>query len=385
MTANHAGKIVEFLTDHRGEATEFLKRLVRAESPSTDPQSQKAVFGMLSDAFVEIGLRATLISGRKTGGCLFGVPKIRNKGKSTQLLLGHCDTVWPTGMIAKMPLEIDNQIMRGPGVYDMKAGLMQIVFAVKALRYLRLNPVLTPVVFITSDEEIGGHESQRLIERLSKHVERSFVLEPSLEPSGKLKTARKGISNFQITIHGTAAHAGIAPHEGASVMPVLSDVIQKLYALNDWDKGITVNVGTVNGGIRSNVIAANCEVTVDVRVLTHQDAEFVEESILNIKPAAPGTRLEITRTRSRLPMEPTPRNQLLWDRARDLGRKIGLELEEGVSGGASDGNITSLFTATLDGLGAVGDGAHATHEYINIEKTMQRCALLALLLMEPPN
>ena len=383
MTTNMARKIVDFLSDHRQDATEFLKRLVLAESPSTDPKSQNSVFGILSFAFAEAGMRTIRIPGRKTGGCLFGIPKIRNKGKATQLLLGHCDTVWPLRTITTMPLEIDKGIMRGPGVYDMKAGLMQMIFAVKALHNLRLNPVLTPLVLITSDEEIGGHESQRHIKRLVRHVDRALVLEPSLEPSGKLKTARKGISNFHIIIRGKAAHAGIAPHEGHSVMPELSHVIRTLYALNDWGNGITVNVGTVNGGIRSNVVAAECEITVDVRVLTHKDAESVEKSIHNIRPATPGTRIEITKTRSRLPMERTPRNRLLWDRARVLGRELGLELEEGISGGASDGNITSQFTATLDGLGAVGDGAHATHEYIDIEKTMQRCALLALLLMEP--
>jgi len=300
------------------------------------------------------------------------------------LLLGHCDTVWPLGTLQKMPLEMSEGVMRGPGVYDMKAGLVQMLYALQALHVLHLEPSVTPLVFINSDEEIGSSESTRYIRRLARLADRAFVLEPSLGVERKLKTARKGVGRFNVVMKGKAAHAGLNPGEGASAILELSYVIQKLFALNDPSKGITVNVGVIEGGLRPNVVAPESRAQGEFRVLTHKDAQQIAECIRNLQPVTPGVTLEIAERLSRPPMELTPRNQVLWETAKSLGREINLDLSAGLAGGASDGNTTSLFTATLDGLGAVGDGAHAQHEFIYSDKMVERGALLALLLMAPP-
>jgi glutamate carboxypeptidase len=218
---------------------------------------------------------------------------------------------------------------------------------------------------------------------LARQVERALVLEPSLGPSGKIKTARKGVGRFILTVKGRAAHAGLDPEAGASAILELSFLIQQLFALNDPDNGVTVNVGMIDGGLRPNVVAPNSTATVDVRVLHQDDVARVEEAIRSLRPSTPGVELEIQGRIGRLPLEHNERNRTLWKLALECGNSLGMELDEGTAGGGSDGNHTTLHTATLDGLGAVGDGAHAQHEYIDIEATLDRTALLALLLATP--
>jgi glutamate carboxypeptidase len=268
-------------------------------------------------------------------------------------------------------------------MYDMKGGLVNILFALKALRKLKLRPEVTPVILVNSDEEIGSCDSMRHIKRLAKISERVFILEPALGPAGKLKTARKGNGFFEVRVLGRAAHAGLEPERGASAILELSLVIQRLFALNDPERGITVNVGTVDGGLRTNIVAPESRATVDVRVLTIEDARRVEAELLSLEATTPGTELIVTGTMNRPPMERTSGNQHLWKLARKAGRELGLDLQQGISGGGSDGNITSLFTPTLDGLGPVGDGAHASHEHVITSSLPERAALLALLLLEP--
>lgn len=375
-------EVLGYLREHRRSLAEFLGRLALAESPSTRPESQGEVLGILSEAVSDLGFVARRIRGRGTGDHLYARPGGRRA--SAQLLLGHCDTVWPLGTLAEMPVRMEDGVVRGPGVYDMKGGLAQMVFALRALRDLGLEPTVAPVVFVNSDEEVGSRDSTRHIQRLSRAVERAFVMEPSLGPSGKLKTARKGVGRFSVVVEGVPAHAGLDPGGGASAILELSYLIQTLFALNDPGRGVTVNVGTIDGGLGPNVVAPESRAVVDVRVPTHQDARRVQESILGLKPVTPGVKLHISGGIGRPPMELTPRNRRLWEKARDLGTGLGLDLKEGVAGGGSDGNTTSLYTATLDGLGAVGDGAHARHEFVYTVKLVERAALLALLLMEPP-
>jgi glutamate carboxypeptidase len=339
------------------------------------------VLGTLSEALTGIGYVTRRLQGRRSGGHLYARPEWR--GTPGQLLLGHCDTVWPHGTLAEMPVEVKEGVITGPGVYDMKGGLAQMVFALRALRDLGLKPSLAPVVFVNSDEEVGSPESTRNIRRLACVVERAFVMEPSLGPSGMLKTVRKGVGRFSIVVEGEAAHSGLDPGGGASAILELSYLIQSLFALNDPVHGTTVNVGTIDGGLSPNVVAPQSRALVDVRVPTKHDARRVEEAILGLKPVTPGVTLRVEGGMGRPPMERTPRNRRLWEAARALGKELGLDLEEGVAGGGSDGNTTSLFTATLDGLGAVGDGAHARHEFVYVDRMVERCALLALLLMEP--
>jgi glutamate carboxypeptidase len=299
-------------------------------------------------------------------------------------MLGHYDTVWPLGTLDDMPFKREGDIVHGPGVYDMKGGIAQALLAIGTLQHFNVEPVVTPHVFLNSDEEIGSRESRRYIDSLAPRMDRVFVLEPSLGPGGRLKTTRKGIGRFTVTVTGEAAHAGLDPGAGASAILELSHVIQALFALNDFDKGVTVNVGTIDGGLRPNVVAPRSQAVVDVRVAGQDDAERVGAAILSLKPVTRGTSLQFEGGFGRPAMEKTPANRQLWRMACRLGDELGLQLEEGLAGGGSDGNFTSLFTATLDGMGAVGDGAHAIHEHLCLARTIEHAALLTLLLMSPP-
>jgi glutamate carboxypeptidase len=376
-------EILGYLREHERAFIDFLKTLTLCESPSNAPQSQTQVREVLIDAFSELGYHPLRLSGRDSGGHLYARPAHRASDQPVQLVMGHYDTVWPVGTLKEMPFEVEENVVRGPGVYDMKGGIAQLIFALKALRALAIHVPITPVVFLNSDEEIGSRESRKHIFRLAKCMERVYVLEPSLSLHGNLKTARKGVGRFHVIVKGKAAHAGLDPEAGASAILEMSHVIQSLFALNDAEAGVTVNVGTVDGGLRPNVIAPESKAVVDVRVLTQADAERVEKAILSLEPTTPGVSLEIDGAIGRPPMEPTERNQALWVLAYGLGEEIGLNLKQGTAGGGSDGNLTSPFAATLDGLGAVGDGAHAHHEFLYVDKTIERAALLALLLAAP--
>lgn len=382
--ATLARRLLDHLTARREEMTVFLQEMVAAESPSTVPSSQERVQALLARALKELGLSVTRLSGIRTGGHLFAAPRPRARPQPFQMLLGHCDTVWPLGTRQRMPVELDGNVLRGPGAFDMKGGLTQGIFALRALRDLGVTPRVTPVVLVTSDEEIGSPESHRHIVRLARRACRTLVLEPALGPSGKIKTTRKGVGHFVVRVIGKSAHVGLAPEAGASAILELSHVIQKLHGLGDPARGITVNVGVIEGGLRANVVAPECRAEVDVRVWTEADARRMETAIRALESTTPGTRLEIEGEVGRAPMEATPRNVELWKAALSVAKLLGLELEPGASGGASDGNITSRFTATLDGLGSVGDGAHAAHEFVYVDKMVERAALLALILTLPP-
>lgn len=360
----------------------FLRELVLAESPSNVPAAQDRAFGLLTEGLAGAGLRSRRIPGRSTGGAILARPETRNRG-SFQLLLGHVDTVWPLGTLAEMPVESDGEVLRGPGSFDMKGGLTQAVFALQALRELGMPPALTPVFLISSDEEMGSPESARHVRRLARRADRAFVLEPALGPEGRLKTVRKGALRFQVGVRGKSAHGGLSPGTGASAVLELSHLIQLLYALEDPERGITVNVGRVRGGSRPNVVAAEARADVDIRVRTPEDARRIEAAVRSLRASTPGTELLVRGGLGRPPLVRTQRNAALWEAARTAGRRLGIELQEGEAGGVSDGNLASLHAATLDGLGAVGDGAHAVHEFVFLDRMPERAALLALLLRLP--
>jgi glutamate carboxypeptidase len=376
-------QLVDYLHQHQAEMRDLLEQLVKAESPSTIPSAQQRVLAILRHALEQREYRVRQITGRQTGGHLLAVPSDRQSHQPIQLLLGHCDTVWPLGTLEKMPCSVHHGKLYGPGSYDMKAGLVLLIFAIEAIQAIGLNPVVAPVILINSDEEIGSRESTRYIQRLARRSDRAFVLEPSLGPTGKLKTARKGVGKFTIRVIGKAAHAGLEPEKGASAILELSFVIQKLFALNDPQAGITVNVGTIDGGIRPNVVAPESQAEVDVRVLRQGDARWIETAILGMQPTIPGTQLIIEGGIGRPPMEKTPGNQALWQLAQAAASELGIEIDEGIAGGGSDGNTTSLYIPTLDGLGAVGDGAHSPGEFVYLDPMVGRSALLARLLLEP--
>jgi glutamate carboxypeptidase len=376
--------LLNYLAKQRETMVSFLADLTRAESPSSEPESQAAVARLLAGAFERLDFRTIAVPGKRSGGQLYARPRNRRRNRPCQLVVGHYDTVWPIGTLRTMPFEFDGRFVRGPGVFDMKGGLVQLVFALEAIQAVGREPDVGPVVFLNSDEEIGSRESKRYIGALARIADRALILEPSMGPDGALKTARKGVGRYTITVKGKAAHAGLDPERGVSAILELSHVIQELFALNDPLRGITVNVGTIDGGLRPNVVAPESRAVVDVRIATQRDAEWIDAAIKGLVPTVAGTTLEIEGAIGRPALERTPRNRMLWGLAAELGRGIGLELSEDTAGGGSDGNTTSLYTATLDGLGPVGDGAHAEHEHLDLDRTIERAALLGLLLLQPP-
>jgi glutamate carboxypeptidase len=375
--------ILDYLRDCRDRMVALCRRLVEMESPSSDPAAVRAVLELLADELAERGFRVRSLSGVRSCGQLLAVPPRRVHGASTQLLIGHADTVWPIGTLATRPIRLESGTLSGPGVYDMKAGLVQGIFALEAIEACGARPEVTPLLFINSDEEVGSRESRRQIVRLARAADRALILEPSLGPRGRLKTARKGVGRFTVRVLGRAAHAGLEPEKGASAILELSLLIQKLFGLNDPQNGITVNVGTIDGGLRPNVVAPESRASVEVRVLTRAQAKAIEERIRGLEPTTPNTRIIVEGRFGRSPMERTPANARLWRLAREAGATLGLELEEATAGGASDGNITSLYTPTLDGLGPIGGGAHAEEEHVQVEPMAERAALLALLILQP--
>jgi glutamate carboxypeptidase len=298
------------------------------------------------------------------------------------LVLGHYDTVYATGTLASMPFRISTGKAYGPGAFDMKAGIVQALFALEALQQLQ-TPLRKRIVFLwTSDEEIGSDSSRKLIEAEARRSDAVFVLEPSLGPRGLLKTARKGVGEAEIIVHGRASHAGLAPQEGVNAVHELAQQITRLQQWNDMRAGITVNADIIEGGTRVNVIAERARAVVDLRALRLADLHQLEKRLRALRPFTPGAHLEIRGGFNRAPMERKV-SAALFSRAKSLAAQMGLEIGECVAGGGSDGNLTAaLGIPTLDGLGAVGDGAHSTHEHV-VAKTMpQRAALLAALLAE---
>lgn len=361
---------------------ELLKTMVAIETPSKNLASQEKIFSFLQDQFNKVEYQTIRVKGAQTGGYLYAYPKSRDKLKPTQMLLGHCDTVWDINTLKNIPITQLNGRTTGPGIFDMKAGITQILFALKCIKDLSLNTSVTPIVLINSDEEIGSQESTNAIKRLSKIVSRVFVLEPPLGLDGKLKTARKGIGRFTITVKGKAAHAGLNPEKGVNAIVELAHLVQKLYAMNNFEQGITVNVGMIEGGNSPNVIAPESKAVIDVRVYNIEDGNYITDKIHQLKPLNNNVELIIEGGIGRPPMEKTDRNQKLWDVAKKNAKLIGISLKQATAGGGSDGNTTSQYTATLDGLGTTGDGAHAEHEFIFTNKIVERTALLTLLLLE---
>lgn len=401
-TSSPTGVAADVLAAVRAQRTawlDFLERLVRCESPTSDAASQEPVFELLADGLAEIGFETLRLPGIESGGMLLAAPRGRDFGDvdlelaspltvlaerlPVQLLIGHCDTVWGHGTLEDMPVRLEGAVMHGPGIFDMKAGLAQAVFALRTLHELDLAPALMPLLLVNSDEEVGSRESAPIIERLAMQVRRVYVMEPALGREGKLKTARKGVGQFTLTVQGKAAHAGLDPGGGASAILELSHQVQKLFALNDPETGVSVNVGIMEGGTRANVIAPHARAVIDVRVPDAQAAEKITSGIYGLVAVTPGVKLQVSGAVERAPLERNARNQALWRLAQRAAGELGLPLEEGLAGGGSDGNLTSPHTATLDGLGGVGDGAHAAHEHIDVERSLERCALLAMLLLAP--
>jgi glutamate carboxypeptidase len=383
MTVTDAARVLDYVNGQQHVLTGLIRDLVDAESPSAQPETHDEVRRIIRLALASVGFDSREVGGPQQPRHIFARPADRRRHCPYQLVVGHFDTVWPVGTVEERPFRIDGNVIHGPGSFDMKGGLAQLVIALRTLRDLRLETPVVPVVFVNADEEIGSRTSSQYIRMLARRASRAFVLEPALGERGDIKTSRKGVGRFTVTAYGRAAHAGLDPRSGASAILELSHVIQKLFALNDVERGITVNVGTIDGGIQPNVVAPHSKAVVDVRVPTVAAGNEIDYIIHSLTPTDPNIRLHIEGGIGRPSMEPTPRNQKLWEQVRAAGDELGIELHHARAGGGSDGNTTSQFTATVDGLGPVGAGAHAVHEHLLVDKTLERAALLTLLLTAP--
>ncbi|MFN8186702.1 MAG: M20 family metallopeptidase [Gaiellales bacterium] len=379
-----AAALLDWLRGETPAMCGLLERLACAESPTLAPAAQAEAYSILASELAALDFAVTRVPAWNVGNHLYARPADRRRGAPSQLVVGHLDTVWPLGTIQRMPVRLEDDRLYGPGVCDMKGGLVQMLFALRALAEHGLAPEVTPVVFIGADEEVGSAESRRYVRLLARCALRALVLEPGLGPDGRLKTARKGSGHFRLVVHGRAAHAGVSPEEGRSAILELSHQIQRLFALNDPAHGITVNVGVIDGGMRPNVVAPEASAQIDVRAPTLDAAREVEQAIRALAPVDPDTAIEVEGSFPRPPMEATRRNLALWEQARAAGARLGLSLDHVAVGGSSDGNLTSPHTATLDGLGVVGGGSHAPDEHVVVSRMAERAALLALLLLEPP-
>lgn len=383
MSTTLASRVLEHVQGEQTLLVELLEELTKSESPSAAPDIHGSVRTSIRAMFANLDFKVIDVGQRGAIRHVYARPLNRQRRRPLQLIVGHYDTVWPVGTIQERPFTVDGNVIRGPGVFDMKGGIVQCILALRTINNLGIELPATPVIFINADEEIGSRSSTSYIKMLARRASRAFVLEPAMGEQGKVKTERKGIGRFTVTVHGKAAHAGLDPESGASAILELSHVIQKLFALNDLAAGITVNVGTVDGGIQPNVIAPHSTCVVDVRVPTVADGERIHNAIHGLEASTEGVRLRIEGAIGRPSMEATPRNEALWQQARAAGSELGLDLHSARAGGGSDGNTTSQYTATLDGLGPVGDGAHAVHEFLYIDRTLERAALLAMLLAAP--
>lgn len=295
------------------------------------------------------------------------------------LLIGHHDTVWPKGTLARMPFRIRGGRAYGPGVLDMKSGIVLGLAAVRALQALEAKPSSPVRFFLNPEEETGSRSFRREIEKEAKAAKAVLVLEPAAQ-GGALKTARKGVGEFRLTVRGRSAHAGINPGAGINAIAEMARQILRIEKLAALRRGLSLNVGTIEGGTRSNVVPEHAQATVDVRILQRDDQEWIEGKILGLKPFLPDARLKIEGGVSRPPMERATAAGL-FRKARALAKELGFEITEAASGGGSDGNFSAaLGIATLDGLGGVGDGPHALHEHVIIRELPRRAALLAALL-----
>ena len=295
------------------------------------------------------------------------------------LLVGHTDTVWPAGTLAQMPFRVEEGRAYGPGAYDMKASLVVLLEAIRRTANRR-RPLR---VFLTADEEMGSRTGRPHLEQAASDVKAALVVEPPT-PEGDLKTARKGLGRFRLTVTGRAAHAGTNREEGANAIEELAHQILALHALNDPERGVSVNVGVVSGGTAENVVPAQAEAQVDVRVAREEDRERLERTLDALEPAVEGTTLAVGGGWTRPPLEPSPESAQLFAKAREHARTLGLEVEAAASSGGSDGNLVgALGVPVLDGLGAEGGGAHATDEHVELESIPVRAQLLAKLLEDP--
>ena len=364
------------------EVVNLIRAFVECESPSDDPAAVNRFVDLLADSVKDIARVKTFSGGKKFGKHARIEFLLPGKKKDGQVLaMGHSDTVWPMGTLRAMPFRQSGGRLWGPGVFDMKAGLAIFIFAMRALRERDLPVAKRVMLQVNSDEEIGSPSSRPLTESAARASSAVLVLEPSQGLDGKLKTSRKGVGDYTVTVHGKAAHAGLDFTAGASAIVEMSRQIQKIAGFTRLDRGITVSPGVIQGGTRSNVIAAECRVEIDVRIPRASDAVYLTRQFASLKPFDKRCSLEVSGGMNRPPLERSAGVRALFRKAKAVAAGMGITLEESAAGGGSDGNFTAaLGVPTLDGIGAVGEGAHASNESILLNRIADRIALLSTLV-----
>jgi glutamate carboxypeptidase len=388
MTAypNDGPMLQAFFRDNGQELLDFIRWLVEQESMTGGAEALTALARQIAEPLTDSGATVELPSDPNFGTTLiarFGHRDVPGEeADSRQLLVvGHLDTVWPPGTLGARPFRIEDGRAYGPGIFDMKAGVAVCIFAMRALRAMG-RPTRRPVTLILAcDEEGGSYFSRELIEAEARSARAALVFEPPI-PGGRIKTGRKGVGQFELTVRGRPAHAGNDPQAGINAITELAHQVLAINLLNDYKRGTTLNVGVARGGVLSTVVPAEAEASIDLRFETVEEGRRAAEALADLKPVLDGAILEIRGGINRPPMVRTQEVGKLFEHARGLAAEFGLDLKEGSVGGGSDGNfIAALGVPVLDGLGVDGAGAHAHHEHIIIDD-ISRCASLAARLIE---
>jgi len=359
---------------------ELLREFVQLESPSNNKVLVDAFAARVAIEFEKLGGTVELVPQLDVGSVL-RVSFVPTPRKQPVLLLGHLDTVYEQGTLERMPCRISAGKMYGPGVFDMKGGIVMMLLAIAALKH-EYGDLPRPVsVLLNPDEEIGSPASRKITERIARKCEAVLVLEPSAGPKGACKTARKGVGDYRLRVTGVSAHAGLDFQKGANAITELAHQLTTIAALTDIKRGTTLNPGIIRGGTRTNVVPDLAEAEFDIRVATRKEGDRIDRQIRALKPLDKRCKLEITGGVNRNPFERSAEVAALYAKARAIAAELGFVLEERAVGGGSDGNFTAgIGTPTLDGLGAVGDGAHALHEHVLLPEIPRRAAMLARLI-----
>ena len=374
-------RFLRYAREKQKELIALIREFVECESPSDHPPSVNRFVDLLANRVADIARVRTHSGGAfgKHARCEFTLPGGR---KQSQILaLGHSDTVWTLGTLRSMPFRESGGRLWGPGVYDMKAGIAFFIFAMRALRDLDVPVARKVLLQVNSDEEVGSQSSRALTEDAARSSAAVLVLEPGTGLEGKIKTARKGVGGYRITVRGRASHAGVDFANGANAIVEMARQLDKISGFTCLDRGITVSPDVIQGGTRSNVVAAECRAEIDVRAPRQRDWIFLERKFSSLKPFDKRCAVELSGGMNRPPMERSAGVRKLFGTARALAADLDVALEESSTGGGSDGNFTAaLRVPTLDGLGAVGEGAHASNESVLIHRIADRTALLAKLV-----
>ena len=375
--------VLSYFEARRAEMLEFTRGLVEQESMSRVADATRQIAENLGESLASTGATVDLLNDPHYGSTLrarFNPVNDESKHDGQLLVVGHLDTVWPIGTLAGRPFRVEGDRAFGPGIFDMKAGVMLATFAMRAIKELGRATKRRTTLLMTCDEETGSHFSRDIIEEEGGRAHAALVLEPPI-PGGTIKTGRKGVGEFELIIRGRSAHAGNDPRAGISAITEMAHQILAINKLNDYERGTTVNVGVARGGVLSNVIAAEAHAFVDMRFRTVDEGERITDAMLHLQPVIDGARIEMRGGINRPPLVRTTETGALFEHAKQLASEIGFDLKEGSVGGGSDGNfIAALGVPVLDGLGVDGAGAHAEHEHIIISDIPRRAALLARLI-----